>query len=63
MSNNYTVKGERTKTRTLKEAVEQLKKHDELLPDVDFDTACEVVAAIFNVPVTDLKNTVMKNNR
>lgn len=58
MSNNYIVKGERAKTRTLNEAIEILKKHDEILPNVDYDTACEVIAAVFCVSVTDLKKSV-----
>lgn len=58
MSNNYIVKGERTKTRTLNEAVEILRKHDEILPNVDYDAACEVIAAVFCVSLTDLKKSV-----
>lgn len=55
MSDDYIVKGKRTKTRTLNDALEVLKKHDETLPNVDYDSACEVIAAVFCVPVTDLK--------
>lgn len=58
---DYIVKGERTKTRTLNEAVDLLKKHDEILPNVDFDSACEVIAAVFCVSVTDLKNMCKEN--